>query len=326
MQLKTINQSEDISIYKIESNFPKEIDRYIISTPETRDICNKPEVLGVEYTEKLKTAVAKSLKHFKDILTNEENICVFNFLRGSLNFHIREALNIAFNFNKHNTSFMSSQRFKEDGRWGVKENMYRKLNFPKPTTLLIGDVVATGVTMQEGINLIYEEVKKADSELKDIIFFTIGCHKIEKVFENILPKLKTFKNFNKVHIIYFEGKFKLVDSKTELKIGIPGTDLIRKDCLLSPEFEQSQLNSLSFPLERCTIYDAGSRSFQIKEYREEVLNYWGKTLELANNGFTLKQALEERLPNNIKQKFFEKYTELDSEALKNICKERISTI
>ena len=81
-----------------------------------------------------------------------------------------------------------------------------------------------------------------------------------------------------------------------LKIRIPGTDLIRSDAIVAPEFALSQYDEVIYPLERCTIYDAGSRSFDIPEYLHDLIDYWSQTKALAKTGFTLYDALKERWP------------------------------
>jgi uracil phosphoribosyltransferase len=252
----------------------------------------------------MKQAMVSIMKElpFKDKLfknTKEEEICILNFLRGGLNFDLRGALNEAFGINQHRTSFMTSQRFKQDNRWGVKEDHYRKFKFPKGSVVFIADVVATGVTVDNALEVVINHIKETGGSIKHLVFFTIGCHKLEK----ILDKYKTvlagmFDDFVDTYAVYLEGKFRLVDSKTTLRIAIPGTDLVRYDCSLAPEFELSQYDNLSHPLERCTIYDAGSRAFDVPEYTDDVIDYWNKVKKLAEGGFTLYDALKERWPEN----------------------------
>ncbi len=295
-------KTQDIAIYEI-CGYPDEgIKRYIVSTAQTRAICNKPEITGLEYTTKLRAAVTLALQHFpekKVFEIDDQSLCELVFLRGGLNFGIKEALHTAFGFNNHYATFMSSQRFKDARhRWGVRENSYRKFAFPSgPCTLVTGDVVATGVTLRAGVGAMLDEFIKEQRTLENMVLFTIGCHKTEKVLSKFLSKLRTeFPDFGNVYVVYFEGKFKLVDSKTKLNIGIPGTDFIRKDCLLAPEFELSQYEHISHALERCIIYDAGSRAFDIKEYVHDVVDYWKQVMNLAQQGVTLHEALKERFP------------------------------
>lgn len=301
--LQQVSVAPTIALYELKGANKDRIKSYVISTQETQDICNKPEITGIAYTSRLRTAVTHILKNFPDtevFAVPDDSICELVFLRGGLNFGIKEALHSAFDFNNHCTSFISSQRYKvAENNWGITENMYRKIIMPDNGTLVCGDIVATGVTLDAGLDVIIREYIHAKKNIRNIVFFTIGGENTEKIFTEKIPQLKKeFTKFQNVYILYLEGRFAVVDEKTNLRIGIPGTDLIKKDCLLAPEFELSQYEQLSHVLERCTIYDGGTRSFDVKEYKHDVLNYWNAVLKLAENGFTLYDALKERFPEH----------------------------
>ena len=59
-----------------------------------------------------------------------------------------------------------------------------------------------------------------------------------------------------------------------------------------------------FPVERCTIYDAGSRAFEAEVYLQDVLDYWKQiqSLETDYEGY-----LKERFPG-LNPSRFEKVT------------------
>lgn len=299
--LTRLSTSPAAAVYEIGGDRSGTMRRYVVSTPHSRTVCNQPEVLGCDYTNNLRDAVTSALREapFRSIFdsASETRVSVLSFLRGGLNFGLREALHSAYGLNAHSSSFMSSQRYRVDGRWEIREDRYRKLRMPPGAIIVTGDVVATGVTVAHGLEVIVDHLKSIGSSVSHIVFFTIGCHKIEKVLESIEPQLhEAFPDYVGSHVVYLEGKFRLVDSRTELRIGIPGTDLIRRDALLSPELEASQLDRLSYALERCSIYDAGSRAFDIPEYVHDVVAYWRELADLAGAGLTLGEALAERWP------------------------------
>lgn len=301
--LERLESTPEAAWYRLSGDWQGRVERYVVSTPWSRAICNRPEVLGVEYTTGLGDCVAAALRTapFSDRIRHhpEHKVCVVNFLRGGLNFDIRRALHDAYGFNRHSSAFMSSQRKRVEGRWHVQENMYRKLDIPRDAIMLMGDVVATGVTMDNGLQVVAEHVWNIGSSLRNLVFFTIGCHKAEKILESMDTRLRQrFPGYESTILIYLEAKFRLVDSKTELRIGIPGTDLIRKQALMAPEFEASQYESFAWPLERCAIYDAGSRAFDIPTYVDDVLEYWTETARYASEGWTLAEALEDRWPDD----------------------------
>jgi hypothetical protein len=301
--LKLINTHPEITYYRLKDDRDSTLERYVISTSETRKICNIPELIGVEYTLLMQQAMISALKYLPDrdaLLENpQEQFCVFTFLRGGLNFSLREALYHAYGFNKHASAFMTSQRKLIDGKWHIRENQYRKLKVPEDATVLLGDVVATGTTLDIGFNIFLDHLRANRSRLNNLIFFTIGCKNAEKILKGVDKKLRAMNPlYDRTIVVYIEGRFGVADQSTRLKIQIPGTDLIRINSLVAPEFALSQYENTAYPIERCTIYDAGSRSFDIPEYMHDVVDYWKQTRSLAQTGFTLYDALKERWPED----------------------------
>ena len=300
--LERLSVAPEASWYALHGDHQGQAERYVVSTPQGRAVCNHPELLGVDFNLSLHDGMAAAFRTapFRDLIAGhpETGVCVLNFLRGGLNFEIRRALHSAYGFNRHSSAFMSSQRFRDDaGRWGVKEDMYRKLDIPPRAVLVMGDVVATGVTMANGLEVILKHLVELGSSARALVFFTIGCHKAEKVLEDLDRKLReAFPAYERTILVYLEAKFRLVDSQTPLKIGIPGTDLIRRGAFMTPELEASQYHEPASLLERCVIYDAGSRAFDIPHYCEDVAEYWEQVAGFAREGWTLREALEERWP------------------------------
>lgn len=296
-----VSNPADLSLSKIHGDYDGPIRRFIFSTAETRAIVNRPEVMGMEYTEKLEAAMMHLLTgfqplHFTDI--REDQADVFNFLRGGLNFGLRNALHRAYGWNLHRSSFMSSQRAHDaEGRWYITEDSYRKITIAKGGIVFCGDVIATGVTLESGLMALTKEIEKRNASIRYFHFFTFGCHKAEKTLEEYYNLWKEkFPDFEGIDIFYVEGKFHLADSKTPVSIKLQGTDLLRRDSVLMPELIQSQEENIAYSLERCTIYDAGSRAFDIEEYMDDVCEYWQHILTLAEKGMTTEKYLEERFP------------------------------
>jgi len=305
--LERISIDETASWYRLGGDYDEAgLRRWVVSTPQTRDICNRPEILGVDFSRSLQGGIRAALETapFRGDLETlpRDRLCIMNFLRGGLNFGLRGALKDALGSNRHVTCFMSSQRYRQDGRWHVKEDMYRKMDMPQGAVLLVGDVVATGVTVSNGFEVIAEHLNKHELLPSGIVFFTIGCHKAEKALQTFHERFSQGRSdYLGTHVIYLEGKFSLVDSQTPLHIALPGTDLVKLDALLSPEYELTLYDSVPYVLERCAVYDAGSRAFDVPEYLEDVLHYWEQVRRLAKRGFTLREAMRERWPEDAQQ-------------------------
>ncbi len=300
--LRPLFRGRTISFYRLENDYAPEIDKYVISTPATRRVLNSPEIFGCRFTRSLRKAVTAVIRHFPDGGTiaglDPAGISVVNFLRSGLNFGISEALYEALGFNTQSSSFITSQRQRDRyGRWFIKDDQYRKIELPDQGSLFIGEVVATGVTIDNGLDILFNQAKNLGHPLKNVFFFTIGCHKIEKILQKYDRRFRrAFPGYRKSVLFYLEGKFHLADSKTEARIKLQGTDLMRHPALLAPEFELDQFAKIVYPLERCVIYDAGSRAFNPPAYLREVGLYWEELLLLAEKGLTLEEAYRERWP------------------------------
>lgn len=288
--------------YRVQGDYAGAIQRYVVTTPDSRRICNEPELVGWQFTDAMRHAVTGALATapFAGAIQSvpQHRVCVLNFLRGGLNFDLRTALHDAYGMNHHVSAFMSSQRRRTEGRWEVHEDMYRKLRIPDGAILMVGDVVATGATISNGLSVLLSHMTQLGSRLSMLVFFAVGCHKLEKHLEAFHERcLELFPNYEATHAVYLEGKFKLVDSKTHLRISIQGTDLIKPGALLAPEYALTQYGSLNYPLERCVIYDAGSRAFDVPHYLDDVAGYWTELRNLARRGWTMADALQERWPD-----------------------------
>lgn len=311
---------------------PAPIERYIVTTPQTRQICNEPELLGVAFNDSLVEAMTAAFRNapFADLLRGrpEEKACIVNFLRGGLNFEIRRALQGAYGFNRQSSAFMSSQRKRVEGGWCVKEDMYRKLQIPKDAVLLVGDVVATGVTIENGFEVIADHVAEIGSSLRGLVMFTIGCGRAEEVLTHVDRLFRErFPDYERTVLVYLEARFHMVNDDSRLRIAIPGTDLIRLGALQAPEFAATVTANPAYALERCFIYDAGSRAFDIPTYILDVTEYWEQLLRLADDGWSLEDALLERWPDYAGHWAAGGGPEdRDAAALAALCRQRITTL
>ncbi len=301
-RLKLILKNQQIAYYRLLEDYPGELQTYVLTTPYSRDLLNRPEIFGCEFTDSLRKTMTLAIRHFPDPEAirslDPQSISVIHFLRSGLNFGIRDSLHEAVGFNTHLSSFLTSQRQRDQyGRWYIKDDQYRKLEIPENASFFIGEIVATGVTVQNGFDIIFRLAKNLGRPVQNVFFFTVGCHKIEKTLRQYdLLFRSVFPEYRKTYLVYLEGKFHLADSRTRVAIKLQGTDLMLTPALLAPEFELTQYRNLSYPLERCVIYDGGARAFNVPEYLDDVRSYWEKMLELALRGMTLEAALRERWP------------------------------
>lgn len=323
--LKEINRDENGVIYQIKDDVKTPVNRYVLSTPQSRAICNDPLVMGYEYTEKLEQACASFLRLAKSatpLALEEKRSVVFNILRGGLNFGLRGALASAYGWNNHSSSFVTAQRARvTEGaeQWYITEDEYKKITFPERAQVIIGDVVATGTSLRHGLEIMVQEAVKQGTELGSILFFTIGGPKSEeRLIEADAACRKHFPNYEGTYVCYLEGRFFVPTVESKVTIKITGTDLMRCNSLMAPEFIESNFSDPAYPLERCTIYDAGSRAFQVHEYLEDVIDYWTKVLEQSKS-MSFNEVMAERFPELGTERF-------GDVSLENVAKEQLEKL
>ncbi|MFP4687081.1 MAG: hypothetical protein ACLFN5_03125 [bacterium] len=295
-KLNALHRSEQVSLYQVEGADGGGIEEYVFSTPETRRVCNTPELVGIEFPGQMRRAHGKVMKlePLNSIFSELDDFqaCVMHFLRGGLNFQVREALADAYEFNRHYCSYMTSQRYQRGERWKIKQDQYRKIDFVPGSTILIGDCIATGSTMENGLQVLLDWSIENDCPFDNLVVFTIGCDRGREILKDFHSKLKeNFKGYGRTLLFYAEGKLGLAGDDMDLTIALPGTDLLREPALLAPEFEKSIYSKLHVPIERCAIYDVGAKSFEYRKHIEDVIEYWQ---QLKDSGLTLLQAYRER--------------------------------
>lgn len=308
--LKQTDISPGCGLYRMHSENTKNIDCFVASTPETRAIANDPMVMGVDYTRRLKSSCTRILKRLdanNRICLEETRTIVFDILRGGLNFGLREALADAFGWNRHGGSFISAQRARDDDspeQWHIVESEYSKVYMPQTASIVIGDVVATGTSLEHAMRALVGEAEKQGTNLSAIVFFTIGGPRAAEILEAMDAMCRErFSAYERTTLIYLEGCFTVPVPETPLQIKLTGTDLVRLNAIMAPEFIESQYDDPSYPIQRCTIYDAGSRAFWTPEYIEDVHNYWTQVKKLADEGLSFRKILTERFPDLDPERF-----------------------
>lgn len=294
--MKNILRTEKFSLYAIEDEiFVPELVKigkrgrvFIASTPESQDVLNDSTIFGVRYTELLGCALKSVFSDYKSTgyfgLIDDASTSVLNVLRGGLNFGIREALFHAQGWNVHRSAFISSQRKYTSKGWEIDESAYQKMPSSLGTAVVLGEVVATGTSLRHALRSLFAH-RPETSLISHVLLFVIGGVEAIRVCEDICPPAVTYT------IVFFEGIFGVANPESKLAIKIDDTDLLRSPAVLAPEFIESSYLDPSYSIERCVIYDAGARSFDVHEYFEDLLEYWKRVNELRTG---YKEYLFER--------------------------------
>lgn len=285
-------RDQGIDCYKLENE--DYLNRYyIVSNKDTRKLMFKPEVVGFEVYTSLLDATTRMMRHFK----NKEMISsanILSILRGALNYPLEEAC-YRENIRVHDISFLSSERvFHEDEIAGL-EIKYSKLAMVPDSTLLIGDIIATGDTLVHCLKYVIDKYKSHNAKLRNIIFFTIGGWKGIELMEKLTREIREFwPDFEGFITVYYEGVFSTYQDKGVSGINIVDVDFYWKGAILAPEYRYAALQDQNILFEKCVIYDGGARRYEIVDHVKEVLEFWEGLLERADR-IDFRKLIEEKI-------------------------------
>lgn len=273
---------------------------YIVSEAETRKLMNHPEVVGYEVYTSLVQATSQMLYYLK---TNHRitSANILAILRGALNFPLEEAC-YREHIRVHDISFLSGERvITEDGKISEIQVKYNKLTMVPNSTLMIGDIIASGDTLIKCLQYVIDYYKEQGAKLRNIIFFTIGGTRGIELLEELTRKIREFwPEFEGFITVYYEGVFSCYEPGD---VGVSGInraliDFIWRDGIVAPAFRRQTLSMRDPLFEKCTIYDGGARRYEIHEHIEEVLEFWNGILSRADT-IDKQTLLEEKLGHKL---------------------------
>lgn len=279
---------------------------YVVSEAETRKLMNHPEVVGYEVYKSLINATSQMMYYLnkKKRITNAN---ILSILRGALNFPIEESC-YQEHIRVHDISFMSCERvFDKQGLYNGLVVKYSKLTIVPDSTLIIGDIIASGETMNYCLKSIIDNYRTHGVKLRNILFFTIGGTKGIEILEKMTKEIREFwPDFEGFITIYYEGVFTCYEPGDKGVSGInrANIDFIWRDGIVAPAFRKQTLASRDSLFEKCTIYDGGARRYEIYEHINEVLEFWEGLLKRADQ-IDFRELLEEKLGHKVPISFDE---------------------
>jgi len=292
-------QEQGVDCYRLQG--PDLKNKYfIVSEAETRKLMNHPEVVGYEVYRSLVQATSQMLYHLKEQeLISKANI--LSILRGALNYPLEESC-----YNEHirvhDISFMSSERvFDENGGIAGLDVKYCKLAVVQDSTLLIGDIIASGDTLVKCLWYVINYYREHNAKLRNIVFFTIGGTRGVELLEQMTSEIREFwPGFEGFITVFHEGIFSCYENGDKGVSGINRAwiDFYWKGGIVAPEFRRETLSMQNPLFEKCTIYDGGARRYEIHEHIEEVLEFWEGILERSDI-IDFNALLEEKLGHSL---------------------------
>lgn len=266
---------------------------YIVSEAQSRKLLNLPEVVGYEVYECLVHGTAQMMYYLKEqgkVTTPN----VLSILRGALNYPLEESC-YREHIRVHDISFLSSERVFRDGEIAGLEIKYSKLAMVPDSTLLIGDIIATGETLVHCLRYVTDFYRQHGAKLRNIIVFTIGGTTGIEIMEKLTREIREYwPEFEGFIAVYYEGIFTTYQDKGVSGINLPNVDFYWKGGIVAPAYRRQTLSAQNILFEKCIIYDGGARRYEIKDHVHEVLEYWEGIRDRAEL-IDLKELVDEKL-------------------------------
>ena len=290
--LEPVFNEQGVICYRLEGeNYVNEY--YVTSEAETRKLLNTPEIVGYEVYNCLIPSTSQMLYYLKE-QKKVTTANILSILRGALNYPLEESC-YREHIRVHDISFLSSERvFVEEEIAGL-EIKYSKLTMVPDSTLLIGDIIASGETLIHCLRYVTDFYRSHGAKLRNIMIFTIGGTKGIEILEKLTQEIREFwPEFEGFITIYYEGIFSTYQDNGVSGINLPDVDFYWKDGIVAPEFRRETLSMCSPLFEKCIIYDGGARRYEIHEHVEEVLAFWEGILKRADQ-IDFEELLAEKL-------------------------------
>lgn len=288
---------QGVACYSLKGDFLNQY--YIISETETRKLMNFPEVVGYDVYRSMVHSTSQML-HFLKENGSITKANILSILRGALNYPLEEACHNE-HIRVHDISFLSSERVFTGLEITGLEIKYNKVAVVPDSTLMIGDIIASGVTARKCLDFLLNCYKEEGKKLRNIIFFNIGGRKSITLFERYTQEIREFwPEFEGFITINYEGIFNCYEEgdRGVSGINIADVDFYWKGGIVAPEFRRQTLSMQAPLFEKCTIYDGGARRYEISEHIKEVLEFWNHIAEHASE-IDFNALLEEKLGHSV---------------------------
>jgi len=267
---------------------------YIVSNKGTRKLLSSPEVIGYDSYLAMTDATSDMIGCLKQDNTIGSNVDIMTILRGGLNYPLEECC-YRNGVRVTNMDFISCERIIHNNQITGLDIRYSKLRAPRNITLMIGDIIASGETLERSMHYIISEFKRLGGSIRNLVFFTIGGTRAIEFFEAMLPVFRSnWPEFENITCVFYEGIFSAYKDKGVTGISWPAIDFFWKDGVITPEFRAYVLSDDDALFEKCIIYDGGARRYEIPDHYHEVTEYWENIRDVANN-FSFKDFLDEKL-------------------------------
>ena len=281
--------SPDVSGYEFDFDNSRFL---VVSSIPTRKLLVGPEIIGISIKTLLEQPTSQMLSYiFRELPPVRVNI--LTILRGGLNFPIEDCCH-NINQSVDAIDFITSERIFTNNIVSRIETNYSKITSINESTLIIGDIIASGDTLANALDHVIGTYLRTNKSIRNIIIFTIGTvhtlrviTKYNRLIKNVCPSFKGFT------CVFYEGIFTTYPDCGITKLNLPDVDFSIREGFIAPEYRRDLLNSNTAIFEKCAIYDGGARRFEMRDHIICITNYWRSLCELRE--FDTQLIIKEKL-------------------------------
>ncbi|MFH0713210.1 MAG: hypothetical protein V1722_01800 [Candidatus Micrarchaeota archaeon] len=303
-QFKKISQKE-YELYQVsDERFPEHT--YIIRSEPSQMILYNPHLAG----KRLQDLTEKTAKIMIDAMGKTalrdvklDNICELIFLAGGLYYNLNSGFKQITN-EALPQCFIGIKRQRVEGQEGSFTAAATYENFeslPDNATVIIGDTIATGATLQKGINILIDAVEERKYKIKNLIVCTLAGSVVggEKLKE-VETKLK--KEFPDSNIYFYacEELFHLMPDGTDLRFLVNGAVMPEETRTKTIEVYGEALGNEM----KCAVFDWGTRCKNPKKHYREFLEFTDEILasnKLDEKGTNVIKKMKQETETNLNE-------------------------
>lgn len=278
--MELLNKTERYRVYKIgEPELPE--NSFILCSDAAAGILYRPHMAGKELQDRMTEVAYDLLDALYPLVLkgkNLQDITELIFLAGGLYYQMNEGFKKRFN-HAVPQCFLGIKRQRVEGTEGEFTAVATYENFeslPKNATVIIGDTIATGATLEKGLYHLFSAAQLSGLKIENLIVFSLACSLDgAKKMKTIEEKMKRDFPGSKVYFVACEELFHLMPDGTDLRF-------LYDDAVMPDETRERTLEKFGEKLGKemkCAVFDWGTRCKNPIKHYNEFLEFAEKALE-----------------------------------------------
>jgi len=267
-------------MYKIgDADMPE--NTYIVCSEHASGILYRPHIAGKELQERMEKvaeafmdAIGSTVLGGKKTSQTTELI----FLAGGLYYQLNHGFKARYG-RALPQCFLGIKRQRIEGTEGGFTAVATYENFeslPDNATVIIGDTIATGATLQKGIHHLLDSFEERSYNLENLVVCSLACSvNGARLMKEVEKRVKRDFPDAKVYLFVAEELFHLMPDGTDLRF-------LYDDCVMPDETRKRILDTYGEYLGKemkCAVFDWGTRCKNPIKHYHEFLEFAGDMLK-----------------------------------------------